>query len=190
MITNVIILQVRLRDISMFIACGRNEDGSIRVHDTSDNTVESVTVEQLKLVQAGGHNVIFDESYDYIYRFYNSFSGNYGNLEILRKMPDSPLRGIWNPCVSYIQFVEMIVYLVFNDDKMVLFNVRCSDNRYSMMYRDDIRTYFDASILRDNLHLMRNDVDKMGFYTTAFGIDYCVIFDIDLNYIGTEKCRY
>lgn len=174
----------------MFVVCGRNNKDYFRVLDTDDNVVEAVTLEELKVVQSMGYQIIFDSSYDYINELYGSYPDGNETIRILQTMPYKLITGMTDIKIDYLRLNGLMCFLVYCESKVVLFVIKDEGARCQLVVsNDDIRKLINIKKL-GNLTLMDELNDSMCIvyrdenYET-FGIN----FDYDCNYLGVKIWR-
>lgn len=126
----------------MFVVCGKDSENGLRVLDTDDNTVEYVTVEQLKVVQLSGCSVKFDNDMDYIYTLYkyNSRLSGIKIVKLLSKMVNTPISSSHSYFVLDAKLENMIFYLLFCNERVILIAIHSEgDKSFKMYMNSDIR---------------------------------------------------
>lgn len=142
----------------MFVICGRESDGRVRVYDTDDNTVEVVTPEQVKVVQIKGYNILTDFRYDYIYKLYEGVrsrdSINGSLSEHVINMRDVGLIYVPRNLGNYRYYALSInLYalsaFIFIERKysseIVLYTIKRSGDLYTIKFNKDIRRHIEGS---------------------------------------------
>lgn len=176
---SIIVVSIGVENMHRFIVCGKYDNGSLRVMDTTDNTVESVTVEQLKVIQTMGYSILFDSSYDYIYRM---FIYNTSKKSLLDKMPYT--KDMRKRLIDYTFFQNMLVQLVYCNEKVVLMIIKQSGDSYKMFVNDDIRRLIDIKVV-DSLNVYEFYGEEVGVVFTKIDKNYALLFDLECNYLET-----
>lgn len=171
----------------MFVVCGRNKDGTLRVMDTDDYTVESVTVEQVKVVQSLGYSVKFDESMDYIFYLYR---GSFDIEKVCKLLLMAPGSGLSDKCgykMDSWHFESSLGYLIFNKEIVVLVNIVYSSGRYTMFMNNNIRPMLTDVEADKTLELWEDAGNEMSVCWYKNGIRYSLVFDMECNYIRDDN---
>lgn len=177
----------------MFVVCGRETDGSLRVWDTEDNTVEEVsTVWDLKVVESMGYQVVFDENQDYIYKlWYSNFDKSDEVLNILKSMPNSVLSGMNNLSLKWDTFGvgrDVVSYLIIGDERVVLVSI----SRYDCKYKMHVCLYVNKFTMESTVRgiyfysylLKKYPKEKFILLGFEYGTrEYIAVFDLECNFI-------
>lgn len=173
--------------MTRFIVCSKVENGIVRVLDTSDWTVEGISVEQLKLIQSMGYPLVFDERYDFIYKIYSdsSFPGNsFNEMEELCgfRVPYDDIR--YNRGYAlYKEGVEVYCFASVND--VIMVTVRKVGSIYKLTYNDDIRSKLPVELTQFAGRVVEvNDKSTFKLNYIVGGWKFSAIFDFACNYIG------
>lgn len=128
----------------MFIACGQFEDGRLRVLDTSDWVVEVVSLEELKLAQASGNHVVFNNKYDFVYKIYEAVKSDSSCVKYLEDMRDfCGFKDIPDlNCLSYVtrRFNKdghdvVVFFCELGTCSFILFTIQRFDDAYEFVYK-------------------------------------------------------
>lgn len=122
----------------MFIICGKDKVLGLRVLDTSDNTVEFITAEQLKVVQQMGYSIKVDESMDYIFKLYSTFPDSLS--EIVKYLSNIKSLDLSHDYVFQREWYrDYLFYLLACDSSVILLSVGHTNNVFKMYINPDIR---------------------------------------------------
>lgn len=170
----------------MFIVCGDDISGTKRVMDTDDNTVSSVTVEQLKLVQAMGYQIVFDKSKDYIYQLHRLILKPRERGEVLEHFLEENYPDIDRCYIDSANLVSDVFYLIVGLRKAVLIGISRWNNEYKMNIKDISKYFrmfpFDSMRLKGvSLCIASKDLIAVDYNMRDNTIR--INFDINCNYV-------
>lgn len=169
--------------MSRFIVCGKYGNGMVRVMDTSDNTVEPVTLEQVKLLHAMGYSISFNKEADYIYSLFYDYRKAADTLESI-----SSIKGLGLCDYDNMYFDGVIVYVVYEvmnsvDDKVILLSIHKDGHTFKMYENTGIRELMGCDYSGHIFVGGHGDYAGVCFYKD--NIERIMLFDMECNYIKT-----
>lgn len=168
---------------NMFFVCGRDSEKGLRVLDTSDNTVEYITVEQLKLLQILGYQLEFNTSMDYIYCLYSSSLDCNIALSLLAKALNKSYRSFdCYPLISDMLY-NTVFYLLPCVEQIFLVSISCNDNSYKMHIVSDVKEKMGEGIV-ETVSFSHRSKSRIGIsYGIRDKVRNILIYDNECNYI-------
>lgn len=167
----------------MFIACGDWNKGKIRVMDTSDDTVEEITAEQLKLIQSMGYHIEFDRSKDYIYEFYHHFADMPKAVEILSRFPVDVFEVMRSYNIDFLYDDKLVIYIIYCNSRVVLLSVKQTGRSYKLRIKYDIRSLFKHNTLKGlGLMLGTSNTFSVQYFSNHGKDNNKLVFDFNLDF--------
>lgn len=174
----------------MFVVCGKYENGILRVVDTNDWVVESITVEQLKLIQSIGYHVVFDERYDFIYKLWDTVVIGDDCKKHISSMCDI---GFHIPSLSNIKLgIDIadsgtILFGSVFDTSYAVFTIHNVDETYKLSYKRGYGTGLHKNFRSFRTKFLSLEVGDM--FSLEYSIKVDNLYD-DYKAVFNYSCEY